>query len=244
MPRIVRSLIHLSALSTTLIPTLSLAQDPEADSGFTSYLTDGGPVMFVILGLSVVGTAIFIERAVALYLGNQLRTGAFLTKVVRYVEDRQYRQALDACNVRTHHPLVHAVRAGVLRANRREKEIERAMEKEMLASLPRLQKRITIMALLANAATLTGLLGTIFGLIEAFNSVAAATAAERQEALAAGISQAMYTTAFGISVAVPLLFFHHFLSRRQEKIISEVEEGASAVLVALAGRPGEEKSSS
>jgi biopolymer transport protein ExbB len=80
------------------------------------------------------------------------------------------------------------------------------------------------------------LLGTIFGLITAFNSVAAATAAERQAALAAGISQAMYTTAFGISVAVPLLFFHHFLSKRTEAIIHQVEQGASALLVALAGR--------
>jgi biopolymer transport protein ExbB/TolQ len=78
-------------------------------------------------------------------------------------------------------------------------------------------------------------LGTIFGLIAAFSSVAAASAAARQEALAAGISQAMYTTAFGISVAVPLLFFHHVLSKRMEKILIETEGGASALLVALTG---------
>ena len=47
----------------------------------------------------------------------------------------------------------------------------------------------------------------------------------------------MYTTAFGISVAVPLLFFHHFIARRQERILVEVECGASALLVALSGPP-------
>lgn len=72
------------------------------------------------------------------------------------------------------------------------------------------------MALLANSATL---LGTIFGLISAFASISMASAAARQDALAAGISTAMYTTAFGISVAVPLLVFHHILSNRSEKIL-------------------------
>jgi biopolymer transport protein ExbB/TolQ len=202
----------------------------------TEYLDDGGAIMYVILLVSVLGSVIFLERAFDLYLLRRLRTRAFMDEVLRHVEARHFRQALDVCNVRSTHPLVAAVKAGVLRANRREKEIERAMEKEMLTALPFLQKRIAILGLLANAATLVGLLGTIFGLIAAFNSVAAATAAERQAALAAGISQAMYTTAFGISVAVPLLFFHHFVSKRAETIIHQVEQGASALLVALAGR--------
>ena len=111
----------------------------------------------------------------------------------------------------------------------------------MLAALPSLQKRVAIMGLLANIATLLGLLGTIFGLIAAFTSVSQASAAERQEALAAGISQAMYTTAFGISVAIPLLFFHHVLSKRSEKILVEVEGGATSVLVALTGRVSDGK---
>ena len=105
----------------------------------------------------------------------------------------------------------------------------------MLGALPRLQKRVALMALLANISTLLGLLGTIFGLISAFTSVSQASAAERQEALAAGISQAMYTTAFGISVAIPLLFFHHILSKRSEKILIEVEGGATSLMVAMSG---------
>lgn len=109
------------------------------------------------------------------------------------------------------------------------------MEDKMLEALPDMRKRVAVMAVLANTATLLGLLGTIFGLIAAFSGVAAASAAERQEALAAGISQAMYTTAFGITVAVPLLFFHHLLSKRLETILLETEGGATSVLVALTG---------
>ena len=211
-------------------------QGGPATAGIGDYLADGGPVMYVILGLSILGTLLFLERAFDLYILRRLSSGSFLAAVMREVEAHRFGQALEACNVSTRHPLVAVVKAGILRANKREKEIERAMEKEMLEALPQLQKRIGLMALLANSATLVGLLGTIFGLITAFNSVAMASAAERQTALAAGISQAMYTTAFGISVALPLLFFHHFMSKRMEAIVMEVESGASSLLVALAGR--------
>jgi biopolymer transport protein ExbB len=236
--------VNIPSLAAVLLSSVwavsASAQAAKASPGMfgiiSEYLDDGGPVMYVILTVSVFGAVVFLERAFDLFFQKRLAADAFLGQVLRQVEARQFRQALNLCEVRSAHPLVQAVKAGVLRANRREKEIERAMEKEMLAALPGLHKRVSIIGLLANTSTLLGLLGTIFGLITAFNSVAAATAAERQSALAAGISQAMYTTAFGISVAVPLLFFHHFLSKRIETIIQQVEQGASALLVALAGR--------
>jgi len=224
---------------------LGWASSAAADGGgggggmFGEIMSDGGPVMWVIFGLSIAGTTLFLERAFDLYILRRLSSASFIDTVMRHLEARQFKNALEACNLSTRHPLVAVVRAGVLRANKREKEIERAMEKEMLEAIPALNKRIGMMALLANSATLVGLLGTIFGLITAFNSVAAASAAERQSALAAGISQAMYTTAFGISVALPLLFFHHFASQRMERILMEVESGASSLLVALSGK-GEE----
>ena len=224
----------LVAAFTLLFASRAFADDGSSILG--EYMADGGPVMWVIFSLSIWGTVIFLERVFDLYFMRRLAAKTFVETVMRHLEARQFKNALDACNINTKHPLVSVVKAGVLRANRREKEIERAMEKEMLGALPALQKRIPLMGLLANSATLVGLLGTIFGLITAFNSVALASAAERQTALAAGISQAMYTTAFGISVALPLLFFHHFASRRMEQILMEIEGGASSLLVALSGK--------
>ncbi len=200
------------------------------------YLYAGGWMMYVILAISVIGLVIFFERSFDLFLLKRLNARYYMARLVEHLEHRRFRQALDACQVKTRHPLVAVTKAGILRANRREKEVERAMENEMLAALPSLQKRVAIMGLLANISTLLGLLGTIFGLISAFTAVSTASAAEKQTALAAGISQAMYTTAFGISVAIPLLFFHHILSKRSEKILVEVEGGATSVIVALTGR--------
>jgi biopolymer transport protein ExbB/TolQ len=185
--------------------------------------------------VSVLGVLLFLERAFALYVQRRLNARSFIRQVISHVENRRFRDALDMCEISSKHPLAKVMKAGILRANRRDTEIERAMESEMLASLLGVQKRVAVMALLANTATLLGLLGTIFGLIAAFSSVAVASAAARQTALAAGISQAMYTTAFGISVAVPLLVFHHLLSKRSETILIETEGGATTLLVALTG---------
>lgn len=220
------------------MPVLAAAGS-EGGNVLLQYLEEGGWMMYVILTVSLFGTAMFVERAIALYVLRRLNSRAFVSRVVSNIENRRFREAIDATEVSSRHPLVAVAKAGLIRSNRREKEIERAMENEMLAAIPTLQSRITIMAVLANIATLLGLLGTIFGLITAFTSVAAASAAERQEALAGGISAAMYTTAFGISVAVPLLLFHHFLSKRVEAILMEMEGGASSILVALAGVRGE-----
>jgi len=223
-----------SSLTHLLLGTAQMAESNERNV-VVQYLEDGGWMMYVILAASIVGLIVFLERSFDLYVMKRLNAKVFVAKIITNLEHKHFRQALDECQRKTKHPLVTVMKAGLLRANRREKEIERAIEDQLLSALPALQKRIALMALLANIATLLGLLGTIFGLISAFTSVSAASAAERQTALASGISQAMYTTAFGISVAVPLLFFHHILSKRMESIILQVEGGAVSLMVALTG---------
>ncbi len=199
-------------------------------------LNRGGWMMWVILMISVVAMAITLERVVMLYLRAPLNVSKFMIEIKRLIDARDYKAAIEACNIRTKHPLPQIIKAGITKANRREKEIERAMEEEMLRALPKLQRGIGFLALLGNSSTLLGLLGTIFGLITAFSGVSAASASARQQVLAAGISMAMYTTAFGLIVAVPILFSHQFISDRSEKLIIQVEEGASGLLLALAGR--------
>ena len=209
-----------------------------------SYLNDGGFMMWVILSVSILGLLIFLERASQMHVKQRLNASAFVSSVLQPVEAREYRKALDACKVGSKHPLIGIMSAGVSRANRREAEIERAMEDKMLSAIPDLNKRIGLLNFLANSCTLLGLLGTIFGLIQAFSAVSNASAAQKQQVLSEGISVAMYTTAFGIVAAIPLLFFHHLLSARQEEIMNEMEGGATALLVALCGSDEDQSSSS
>lgn len=198
-------------------------------------MSRGGPMMWVLLSISVVGTAISLERILALFGAAMLNSDKFLRRVLSLVEEGQLAQALEACNVRSRHPLPRVLKAGLSKANRREKEVEKAMEAQLLNALPQMQRGISFLGLLGNVSTLLGLLGTIFGLIQAFEGVSAASAAQRQQVLADGISVAMYTTAFGLIVAVPILFAHTIISSRMEKILIQAEEGAVSLLGTLGG---------
>ena len=104
--------------------------------------------------------------------------------------------------------------------------VARAMEEEMLRTAPTIRKRIGYLATLGNVATLLGLLGTIFGLIQAFEGVSMADPATKQEILARGISVAMLTTAFGLIVAIPCLLSHAFLQSKAIQMIEGLEEKA------------------
>ncbi len=196
-------------------------------------MSRGGGMMWVILGISVVGMGIGLERVLVLFLGAMLNADKFQARILALVDEGKYAEALQACNVRSRHPLPKVMKAGLSKAHRREREVEKAMEAQLLHALPGVNRGLGFLALLGNVATLLGLLGTIFGLIQAFSGVSAASAAQRQQVLADGISVAMYTTAFGLIVAVPLLFMHTLVSGRVDKILIQAEEGAVSLLSAL-----------
>jgi biopolymer transport protein ExbB len=108
-------------------------------------------------------------------------------------------------------------------AVRRREDIEIAMEESMMEIIPQLEKRTPYLGLLANIATLLGLLGTIMGLIEAFTAVANANPAEKADLLSASISVAMNTTAFGLMAAIPLLLLHAKLTSTTGQIVDSLE---------------------
>ena len=121
-------------------------------------------------------------------------------------------------------PLPAVLRAGLQRFLINKEEVEDAMEEAMLEATPKLQKRTHYLSVVANIATLLGLLGTIIGLIYAFSAISEAEPGEKAIQLARGISLAMSTTAFGLIVAIPCLFFHSILQAKANKLLDEVDE--------------------
>jgi biopolymer transport protein ExbB/TolQ len=96
--------------------------------------------------------------------------------------------------------------------------------------MPKLEKRTPYLAILANIATLLGLLGTIVGLIDAFSAVAAADPAEKGALLSSSISVAMNTTALGLIAAIPLMLIHALLTNKTTEIVDSLEMAAVKVL--------------
>jgi biopolymer transport protein ExbB/TolQ len=106
---------------------------------------------------------------------------------------------------------------------RRRDDFEAAMEESIMEAIPRLEKRTHYLAMFANIATLLGLLGTIIGLIKAFTAVAQVDPSLKAEILSTSISVAMNTTAFGLIVAIPLLFSYTVLQTKTTEIIDSLE---------------------
>ena len=117
-----------------------------------------------------------------------------------------------------------------LGAVRRIEDMEKALRANLMEVIPYLEKRTHYLATFANLATLLGLLGTVSGLIHAFTAVATANL------LAGSISEAMNCTAFGLMVAVPLLFIHAFLQSKTNQLIGSLETGAVKFLTIVADR--------
>jgi biopolymer transport protein ExbB/TolQ len=184
----------------------------------------GVTVMYIILAVSIIGFGVMIERFIFLFFKYNLNASAFMAQIQKLVIANNIDRAIKLCNAAPSAALAKVIKAGLTRANKSEIEIQNAIEEATLDVIPQIQKRTNSLAAIANVATLLGLLGTIFGMIGAFESLDEAAADKRQEALGKNISTAMYTTAFGLIVAVPCLSAHIFLSNVTKKIIDEIDQ--------------------
>ena len=154
-------------------------------------LQNGGVFMYVILSLSVLAGALFLERAGFLYFRLKLNMDKAFKKVMFHLDKANYRAAIEECTRIEKHPLGRILKAGLLQSDKKDKDIERALEEKILNEIPRVKAKINYLTLFANISTLLGLLGTIMGLITSFQSVSSASDAAKQEMLASGISMAM-----------------------------------------------------
>ncbi|TNE92011.1 MAG: MotA/TolQ/ExbB proton channel family protein [Deltaproteobacteria bacterium] len=200
---------------------------------------DGGPFMYFILIAAVFAMAIAFERLFYIFFRANINATAFMAQVQKLIMANNIDRAIKLCNAEPHAALPKVVKAGLTRANRTEKEIENAIDEATLEVGPILNKRSGYLSMLANVATLLGLLGTIMGLIQAFEAVAHASAEMKQTLLAAGISVAMYTTAGGLIVAIPTLILHAIILARTNKILDDVDQyGLKTVNLLTARRRG------
>jgi len=188
-----------------------------------AFFQKGGVFMYPILLVFAVGMAISFERWVQL---NRIRgvNQKMWDMLHPVLVKGEFDKAREMANEEKS-SMAQMLGMGLARqgAVRRRDDIEIAMEESMMEIIPQLEKRTPYVALLANIATLLGLLGTIMGLIEAFTAVANANPAEKADLLSASISVAMNTTAFGLMSAIPLLLFHAKLTSTTGQIVDSLE---------------------
>jgi biopolymer transport protein ExbB len=198
------------------------------------FFQTGGPFMYPIAVVLVIGLAIAVERWVVLSTARYRNRSAFDTAMGQ-LKKKQYKAVVQTGN-NSDVPISRIVAAGIARyaSSRRREDVESAMEEGVMEALPRLEKRTQYLATLANVATLLGLLGTIIGLIAAFTAVANAEATEKASMLSSSISVAMNTTAFGLISAIPLLLLHAVLQTKTTEIVDSFEMASVKVINTLA----------
>ena len=196
----------------------------------------GGPFMWPLLGCAVFSLAISAERFYYILFRANINGTAFFAQIQKLIMANNIDRAIKLCNAEPNAALPRVLKAGLTRANRSDTEIQNAVEEAILEVFPQLGKRTPYLQMLANVATLTGLLGTIQGLIMAFEAVAHASAETKQTLLAAGISTAMFTTMSGLIVAIPTLVFSSIIVDKTTKIMDDVDQYALKTVNLLGAR--------
>jgi biopolymer transport protein ExbB len=205
-------------------------------SNMIEYFKSGGIIMYPILLVALAGLAIFIERLYMIVIRSKINGRTFIERVIQLVRAGRIEDAIKLCG--QSEAVLPDMGLLILRSRSRdEADLQNVADAAALSVLPRLTRRLHYLPMLANVATLIGLLGTIYGLRAAFSSVALAAAAERSAALAGGIAIALNATGFGLLTAVPLTVAHAYLVSQAEGIIEQVDEFQVRLINALIDRP-------
>ncbi len=204
------------------------------------WIIKGGPVMIPILLCSVIAFAIIIERFIYLQKAK-IDTKKFMDDISMSLKRNRIMEAIDMCE-QTPSPIADILKAGILKHDRTRHEIREAIEDAGLHEIPRLEKNVGLLATVAHIAPLLGLLGTVTGMVKAFQIVQEKSTALRPVSpgdLAGGIWEALITTVAGLIVAIPTLAAYNYFVSRVNNFILEIETSASDLINILSEKRGE-----
>lgn len=196
------------------------------------FVKAGGLVMFPIILCSILAIAIIAERLWSLRVSRITPTN-LLTKVWGWMKNNQ----LDGARVkelRDSSPLGKILAAGLLNSNHGRGIMKESIVDTATQEIHEMGRFLNLLGSIAAITPLLGLLGTVIGMIKVFNAIVM-QGAGNAAVLAGGISEALYTTAAGLTVAIPALFFHRFFTRRIDEIAVMMEQEAIKLVDILHG---------
>ena len=201
---------------------------------------EGGPVMHILLGLLVI---MFILSAIKwwqLSVKEKIDSKGFYIKLKGYIKNGQTDEAARISAQFKSTTMGFIFWSGLMGYNDAKKsgkkgfDLQKALQNSFdeagLQTIPKIESGLFWLDIIAQVATLMGLLGTIFGLVASFDALATAPESDKQRLLTEGISMAMGTTAFGLIVAIPTMLIKGALQARADKIINNIDEYSVKVI--------------
>ncbi len=188
----------------------------------------GGFWMYPIMIIQLISIAIIIERVYFLFMKRKTNNVEFVSQMEDTIRRGDIEQVIQKTQSMRENTLATAIFAGATAAKNLggKEEIQGRMDEVLIAENAALDKRTSFLSMLGNVATLTGLLGTITGMIKSFAAVSYANPSEKAALLSAGISEAMNATAYGLITAIPALVAYAILVNRTNVLMDELTQGA------------------
>lgn len=204
---------------------------------FQTEYAHGGWPLIVVAAIFMVASVIIAERIIALYLLSFENKDGLLRGLQGHILKGDVPAAIRFIDAQRSGPLTRIIKAGLVRTNKSTQEVQASLDEATLREVPYLEKRTGYLAVLSNATTLVGLLGTIIGMIHCFEAVAHVDPAQKATILAGGISEAMTCTKWGLGTAIVILLIYAVLQARTQTLIDRINETVVTVLnLALANK--------
>ncbi len=194
------------------------------------HILDGGPIMIPLLGLSILGVAIIIDR-IRVFRMAAVDTEAMRETIIKELEKGNIEEAIEACE-KTRGPLAAIMMEGLLRFRKMlrmgkpiqeiRENVDTAMSEFAPHVIDALERRLNVLSTIAGVAPLLGMTGTVTGMIAAFATLA--ESGMDAGGVGQGIAEALVTTAAGLIIAIPALVAFRVFERRVERFILEIEE--------------------
>jgi len=206
---------------------------------FNQFLSNGGPMMWLILIASAAAVAVFVERVLH-YHRAQINSMEFLNGVRNVLRRDNVVEAISICDA-TPGPVARLVKVAILNRDKGRDGVREALEETGLIEVPPLEAKLNLLATIAQIAPLMGLLGTVLGFIQVFTTLQTKTTVPTMQDLSGGVWQALICTAMGLAVAIPCYAGYNYLVSRVNAIVLDMERAATEITNILAdtlGRKG------
>ncbi len=199
---------------------------------FMDWIEMGGIVMWPLLIMSIIALAVIVERFVALWRAK-INVNEFLQKIRKaLIVNRSVREAVKICE-QYQGPVASIMKVGLLKHGQPKEDMEKAIENAALFEMGRLERGLVVLASVANIAPLLGFLGTVTGMISSFDALAKA-GLTNPGLVAAGIMEALITTAAGLFIAIPVQLAYNYFMNRINKFVRDIETAANMLLETFA----------
>ncbi len=223
-------MVILDKLTVYFLLLLPQAGGGGAINVLVERFNEGGPWMWPVLICLIIGLAISFERIISLNLAD-INTQAFLQRVKQALDDGGIPAAEDVC-AKKRGPVASVFQAGLLRADEGVDAVEEAVVSYGSIEMSFLERGLVWLSLFISVAPMLGFLGTVIGMIQAFDAIESAGDISPR-LVAGGIKVALLTTAFGLIVAVILQFFYNYAVSKIDRIVAEMEDASIELVDAL-----------